>query len=179
VSATPPAAPVEPVASAGPVRPSQPAAADSRADVPSRPAGFVAARDWRRAGARLTTQGPDEALYDQGLQQEQAGDARGARRTYYELIQKHPASPLIPYAYFAFGEMFLEESKGDPSKLDLCEQAFKEVVKYAQSPIVPEAYARLGEVYTTKGDAARATAMLRKLHRDFPASDAAARSPKP
>ena len=83
----------------------------------------------------LTTDHPqypqlDEAYYYAALEHELAGNLTGARRAYFELIKRSPNSKFIALAYFAFGEMFFEEAAKDPSKNDLAEQAFKEVLKF-------------------------------------------------
>ena len=88
----------------------------------------------------------DEVLYDLALEYEIGGDKMNARRSLYELIKRLPSSQYIPYAYFAFGEMFFEEGAKDPSKYALAEQAYKEVLKYPQSPIHNEAQSRLDEI---------------------------------
>ena len=73
----------------------------------------------------------DEAYYYLGLEHELAGDLINARRSYYELIKNAPASRFVPYAYFAFGEVFFHEAKSDPSKWDLAKQSYVEVMKFA------------------------------------------------
>jgi len=117
----------------------------------------------------------DEALYYAALGHELGGNARDARRMYYELIKRAPSSKLIALAYFAFGELFFAEAVGDPSKNDLAEQAFKEVLKYPASAntVYPDALLRLGQLSDRKGEPAKAAAMFAKLQRDFPTSDAA------
>src|SRR5205823_10028806 len=66
----------------------------------------------------------DEVLYYLGYTYELDGEMSNARKTYYELIQKQPTSKWIPYAYYAFGAMFFDEAKSDPSKWQLAQQAF-------------------------------------------------------
>jgi hypothetical protein len=85
----------------------------------------------------------DDVLYSLGLEYELAGDRANARRSYYELIQKAPQSRLVPYAYFAFGELFFEESTTDRAKIPLAAQAYKEVMKHSASAIAPEARRRM------------------------------------
>ena len=58
------------------------------------------------------------------------GDLRAARTHYFELVQKYPRSPYVPFAYFAFGEMFMREATSDPSKAPLAAAAYGETVKY-------------------------------------------------
>ena len=88
----------------------------------------------------------DEALYFVGIEWEIQGDKSKARRWFYELIKRRPDSQYVPYAYFAFGEMFFEESKTDAAKVQLAEAAFNEVLKYPQSPIASEARSRMDEL---------------------------------
>jgi TolA-binding protein len=178
VTAPAPSAPAP--SSAAPATPSAPkgapapVAAAEPADAPDDPE-FPRARDWRASGAKLATTGPDEPLYDDALRFERQGNAAQARRSYYELISKHPSSPLVPYAYFAFGEMFWREAQSDPSKLALAQQAYSEVTKYASSPITPEAWSRLAQVHSAQGDSAKAAAARQRLQREFANSDAAKR----
>lgn len=65
-----------------------------------------------------------------GLAYEQVNQRAKVRAAYYDLIRSRPASKLVPCAYFAFGEMFRDEARADPSKLELAKQAFKEAAKY-------------------------------------------------
>jgi tetratricopeptide (TPR) repeat protein len=88
----------------------------------------------------------DEALYFVGLEWEIQGDKSKARRWFYELIKRRPDSPYLPYAYFAFGELFFDEGKDDPAKNQLAEHAYAEVLKYTQSPIASEARSRLDDL---------------------------------
>ena len=106
----------------------------------------------------------DEAYYYLGLEYELGGDLMNARKTYYELIRNAPASKYVPYAYFAFGEIFFREAKSDPTKLDLAKQAYIEVMKF-QSPIASDAACRLGLVYDAQGDPNHAALMRSKAER--------------
>jgi len=130
----------------------------------------------------ITTQFPtytaiDEVRYYLGVEYELAGDFRNARKAYYDLIVKNPASKLIPCAYFAFGEMFFAEAKDDPSKNDLAQQAYMEVLKYQATPLAPDALMRLAQTYARKGDDAKALATWTRLKRDYPNSEAATKAP--
>ena len=106
----------------------------------------------------------DEAYYYLGLEYELAGDMNNARRTYYELIKNAPSSKYVPYAYFAFGELFFHEAKMDPSKWDLAKQAYMEVMKFP-SPIASDAACRLGLVFDAQGDPKGAALMRSKSER--------------
>lgn len=88
----------------------------------------------------------DEVLYFSGLESEIQGDTKNARYSYYELIKRRPNSEYVPYAYFAFGELFFEEAKTDPSKNALAEQAYREVLKYPSSPLRSEAQGRIDDL---------------------------------
>ncbi|HEX4514413.1 MAG TPA: tetratricopeptide repeat protein [Polyangiaceae bacterium] len=94
----------------------------------------------------------DEVYYYLGLEYELTNDLSNARRTYYELIKRSAGSKYVPYAYYAFGEIFLAEAKSDPSKWDLARQAYTEVIKFS-SPLQSVAYCRLGAVSEAQGDA--------------------------
>jgi tetratricopeptide (TPR) repeat protein len=106
----------------------------------------------------------DEVYYYLGLEYERAGDLSNARRSYYDLIKNSPSSKYVPYAYFAFGETFLHEAKGDPSKWDLAKQSYMEVMKFP-SPIASDAACRLGLVFDAQGDSKRAATMRAKAER--------------
>jgi tetratricopeptide (TPR) repeat protein len=90
----------------------------------------------------------DEAYYYAALEHELAGDMRKARSAYYELIKRAPTSKFIPLAYFAFGELFFAEAASDPSKDQLAEQAYREVLKYPPktNAVYVEAQSRLAEI---------------------------------
>jgi hypothetical protein len=107
----------------------------------------------------------DEVLYYLAYEHEQGGNLKDARSVYFELIQKAPKSPFIPYAYLAFGELFFQESQGDPSKWDLAAAAYKEVVKYPPPTNKQFGYARykLGYVFWNKGEYANALNEFKKV----------------
>jgi tetratricopeptide (TPR) repeat protein len=88
----------------------------------------------------------DDALYFVAVESEIHGDLSKARRWYFELIARRPDSQYVPYAYFAFGELFFEEGKKDSAKDQLAEHAYREVLKFPQSPIATEAKSRLEEL---------------------------------
>src|SRR5687767_1106566 len=107
----------------------------------------------------------DEVLYYLAYEHEQGGNLKDARSVYFELIQKAPKSPFIPYAYLAFGELFFAESQGDPSKWDLAAAAYKEVIKYPPPTNKQFGYARykLGYVFWNKGEYANALNEFKKV----------------
>jgi len=92
-----------------------------------------------------------------------------ARRGYYQLIQRFPQSPLVPYAYLAFGELFVHESQTDPSKLALAEQALLKVLSYPdKTPARRAALDRLAQVFHAMGDATKAASVEDQIAREFP-----------
>ncbi len=117
----------------------------------------------------------DEVRYFLGLEYELAGDPANARKALYSLIRDTPNSKFVPYAYFAFGEMFFHEAKSDPSKFQFAQQAYAETSKFASSPMLPEAMARLSEVYAAQGNTQMAESFKQRLLRDHPTSAAAQR----
>jgi tetratricopeptide (TPR) repeat protein len=96
----------------------------------------------------------DEALYYLAYEYELDQDLMDARKTYFELIQKHPSSRYIPNAYLAFGEMFFEEAAKDPSKWDLAIAAYNEVIKYPppDNKVYGYAWYKRGWANTSKGE---------------------------
>ena len=116
-------------------------APDDRA--PPTASDFASCVDTLRAAPSLASAGEDRALYDRALAAEKAGDLSTARKTYYELISKNPTSKLIPLAYLAFGEMFAKEASSDPSKWNIAQAAFQEVLKYPPPENIAYPYASL------------------------------------
>jgi tetratricopeptide (TPR) repeat protein len=101
----------------------------------------------------------DEVAYNLAYDHERAGDNASARRVYLELLQQWPASPFVPRAYLAFGEMFFAEAMSDTSKWDVAGAAYAKVL--AAPPPMNGAYGyawyRLAYVVANQGD--RATAL--------------------
>jgi tetratricopeptide (TPR) repeat protein len=107
----------------------------------------------------------DGALFRRGLEREEADDPAGARNAYLELIKNTPASPLVPYAYVAFGDLFFREAEQDaPDRWALAQQVYQKVVTYPPPQNVVFAYAwqRLGETFNRTGEFARALDASRK-----------------
>ncbi len=102
-----------------------------------------------------------DVLYELGLEYELAGDKARARKAQYELIQKYPQSPLVAYAYFAFGEMFMAEAATDPTKLELAAQSYREALKLS-SPLTGACVCRLAHIFRLKHDDAAAASLLQK-----------------
>jgi tetratricopeptide (TPR) repeat protein len=96
----------------------------------------------------------DEVLYDLAREYELSGDGSHARKTYFELIMKRPASRLIPRAYLAFGELFFEEAKTDPSKWAFAQQAYTKVIGYPppDNGVYGYAWYKLAHVFWETGD---------------------------
>jgi TolA-binding protein len=120
----------------------------------------------------------DEVAYFLGYEYERAGDVAQARRAYFDVVAKYPNSRFVPYAYFAFGELFLREADADPSKFDLALQAFRKVVTYARSDLAPEAMLRVGTIHARRGEKAEAAGAFQRLRRDYPTSPAADGAPR-
>jgi tetratricopeptide (TPR) repeat protein len=108
--------------------------------------------------------GLDADLLRQGRELETSRDFAGARKAYFELITKAPGSPLVPYAYLAFADLFFDEAEQDPSKLPLAQQAYQKVLSYPPPANLAYAFAwyRLGVVASKLGDDARALDAQRK-----------------
>lgn len=106
----------------------------------------------------------DEVLYYLAYEHEQGHDNAKARKVYLELINKRPNSKYIPNAYLAFGELFFNEAQGDPSKWELAEQAYKEVIKFPakKSKVYGYAWYKLAYVYWNKGDYTHALNAFKK-----------------
>ncbi len=106
----------------------------------------------------------DEALYYAALSYERARQLDDARKLYLDLLQGWPQSRFTPLAYLAFGELFLEESQRDRSRLPLAEASYAEVLEYPPEGSSVYGYAeyRLGQVFLLKGDGARARGHLQK-----------------
>jgi TolA-binding protein len=127
-----------------------------------------------------TYQQRDEVLYFLALFHELNGNLKEARTRYYDLIKTSPQSTYIPFAYFAFGEIFFTEAKSDPSKWDLAAQAFMECMKYPfpKNALMADTLLRMGEVYLKKGENHKAQTMFAKLRNEFPQSGAAQQIPQ-
>lgn len=123
---------------------------------------------WREPGSIALSHGggggPDVEQYAKAFESEQSGDLPAARRGYFELIAKYPNSALVPYAYFAFGELFFQEAAQDPTKLAFAEQAFTKVLSFPDPTRARhEALARLVSVYERMGDKDKAAAVRQRM----------------
>jgi tetratricopeptide (TPR) repeat protein len=109
--------------------------------------------------------GLDLQLFQDGFDRERADDLAGARKAYYELITQVPTSPLVPYAYLAFGDLFFAEAeRGSPDKFPLAKQAYEKVIYNPPPGNRAYAYAveRLGACDLRSGDHARALSNSKK-----------------
>lgn len=116
-----------------------------------------------RAAEHLDSeQGAD--LYASALTNEQGLNANGARLQYLQVIQNFPTSPIIPFAYLAFGEMFAEEAAQDPSKWALAQQAYRKVLEYPPDQNTSYTYTlyRLSETSHAQGEEQQALDHARK-----------------
>ena len=109
----------------------------------------------------------DEVLYYLAYEYEQTGTPKAldeARAVYYELIQNWPQSKYIPNAYLAFGELFFNEAQGDPSKWQLAQQSYSEVIKYPapDNKVWGYAHYKLGYVYWNQGDFLKSISEFKK-----------------
>ena len=120
----------------------------------------------------------DEVAYFLGYEYERAGDVASARRAYFDVIAKYPSSRWVPYAYFAFGELFLAEADADPSKFELALQAFQKVTAYSKSDVAPQAMLRIGTIHARRGEKAEAANAFERLRREYPSSPAADGAPR-
>lgn len=116
-----------------------------------------------RAAARVvaTPDGADDS-YERAYTAERSGERDNARKLYLKLLQEQPRSAYVPPAYFAFGWMFAEDAKSDPSKWAFCEQAYKEVLKYPDSRVGLIARVELGRTFAKMGDTEQARRELRE-----------------
>lgn len=100
----------------------------------------------------------DDALYFLGLEHLELDAPDQARKSFLKLIQSFPMSPWVPYAYMAFGELFLAEGMSDPSKLDFARLSYEQSLKYPPSQNETYGFAsyRLGQVERLKTEEAKA-----------------------
>jgi tetratricopeptide (TPR) repeat protein len=103
----------------------------------------------------------DEVLYYLGREHE---DVSLVRKTYLELIQRYPSSPFVPRAYLAFGDLFSEEARADPSKSSLAREAYIKVIGYPPpaNSVYGYAWYRLAHVFLNDGDEGKALAAFAK-----------------
>ena len=137
--------------------PPSPATAAARPDTPPTLPLTEAFRD--RLMDEVSSTEPDGQLFHTAFAAERARDLPKARVRYFELIQKFPSSPLIPYAYLAFAESFAAENKPD-----LATVAYQEVLKHPPPKNRAYAYAwcRLGAVHLAAHEPERALDAERK-----------------
>jgi predicted Zn-dependent protease len=127
------------------------------------------------AASQERTPAGERESYAAAIAAERSGDLDTARRGYLKLIQTTPKSRFVPLTYLAFGELFFRDAATDPTKWELAEQSFVEVLKYPPPDNAAFAFAsmRLGQVARAKGD------MLRALSSSMKAVEAAKATSEP
>jgi TolA-binding protein len=107
----------------------------------------------------------DQVQYYLALAYERDHDLGNARRMYFTLIQQRPDSSYVPLAYLAFGDMFFDEARGDPSKWELAAQAYQKVISYPPPLNKAFGYAwyRLAHVKWNQGDGTAARQAFAKV----------------
>jgi tetratricopeptide (TPR) repeat protein len=132
---------------------------DARADDEVARAREAAEKNYRALVAEYPSYAQlDEVLYYLAYEEERGGEGGDARRTYYELVAKHPSSAYVPRAYVAFGEMFFAEAGSDPSKWELAAQSYAKALESPPPEGKAYGYAlyRLGLVRANQGDREKA-----------------------
>jgi tetratricopeptide (TPR) repeat protein len=106
----------------------------------------------------------DEVLYELAYEHERAGDGANARRAYFEVITRWPASRLVPRVYLAFGDMFFGEAMADPGKWELASAAYTKVLATPPpgNDVYGYAWYRLAYVLANQGDRDGALKALQK-----------------
>jgi TolA-binding protein len=110
----------------------------------------------------------DAAYFGLGLEHLVVDDAAKARRAFFELIKRYPSSSYVPYAFFAFGQLFERQKQWQGAQL-----TYEKTLGFAGSPIRAEALCALARVYAAQGDAAQAANVRARLQRELPTSRAA------
>lgn len=102
----------------------------------------------------------DDVLYPMALELQEMGKQDEARKHYLNLIKNFPQSPWVPYAYLGFGELFFSEAATDPSKLDLAQKTYEQVLKSPapQNETFGFTHYRLAQIHHQKQDEAAALA---------------------
>lgn len=102
----------------------------------------------------------DEPLYALALEYQEVDRLDEARKHYFNIIKNFPQSKWVAYAYLAFGELFLAEGMADPSKLDIAQKSYEEVLKASspQNDAFGFAHYRLAQIHHQKQDEANALA---------------------
>lgn len=105
-------------------------------------------------------------LYSRGYAAELGKEYDKARRLYLELVQKQPKSAYVAPAYFAFGWLFAEDAKSDPSKWAFVEQAMEETLKYPDTRVRIAAHVELARTFVEEGDREKAERELRLVREE-------------
>ena len=95
---------------------------------------------------------PDAMLFDEALALRRARDEDNALEQLLTLVERHPRSPFVPFAYLQFGEMFATEAERDSAKWVIAAQYFSESLKYPDHAAVAYAALRRGEMLQAMGE---------------------------
>ena len=82
-----------------------------------------------------------EVLFYYAFTLQEADYMDQAREVYRQLIQQHPDSQYVPFAFLAFGDHFFEEEE-----LDRAEQFYSRVLEFPDSPVYAYAMYKMGWV---------------------------------
>lgn len=117
----------------------------------------------------------DDSSYSLAWEYERNNDYVRARRVYADLVARFPDSTLVPFAVFAVGEMYWNESQAFGAYLPDALRAYGEVAadRSATNTLVPFALLRVGQIHEKSGGRAKAREAYEKLAKEFPGSDAA------
>lgn len=119
-----------------------------------------------RDGASLSQRGGADAAaraYQSARDLERRGAQQEARVAYFKLIEEHPQSPFVPYAYIAFAVMFQRDAGKDTAKLELARQAYLEVLKHKDPSAQRFALHELARIHAALGNQQEALASLLKV----------------
>ncbi len=89
---------------------------------------------------------PPDILFREGLGLVQIGEYRQARVSFQKLINRHPGSPLIPYAFLGIAEAYRLEDGGRDNLQQAGIQYRDFLVFFPNSELAPYARNRLAEL---------------------------------
>jgi tetratricopeptide (TPR) repeat protein len=95
-----------------------------------------------------------EAWYFAGYGCEASGQLDCARKAYLQALQAGGLTRFVPYAYLAFGELFIAEAESKPAMWELAYKSFEEVLKFPppDNRVNGYAFLRLGQIRLRAGD---------------------------
>ena len=112
---------------------------------------------------------PPTVLYDNALNDYNAGRADLAADAYAMFLRTYPEDPNAPEAQFMLGEIHLSQQK-----YDMAETEFDAVLeKYPEGKRTPDAYFMKGMALKQGGHKDAAATVWKTLYRKYPKSDAA------